>query len=170
MKWIKTISQSNLILNFQKESIEFLDILVYIDSKNRLQTTLYEKPTDCQNYLPAKLANLFLLKKSIPYILALRIKCICSTFQKYRKHSQGLIKRFVEKDYSESTVRKQIDRVDHLDRSLLLKNCKPNHKDSIPFSVAYNSRLPNIKKIIGTGTYWTLTVFLKKYSADHNSW
>ena len=35
---------------FSKESIEFLDTLVYIDSKNRLQSTLYKKPTDCQNY------------------------------------------------------------------------------------------------------------------------
>ena len=138
---------------FSKESIEFLDILVYIDSKNRLQTILYKKPTDCQNYLRAKLANPFLLKESIPYILALRIKSICSTFQEHRKHSQGLIKRFVGKDYSESTVRKQIDRVDHLDRSLLLKNCKPKHKDSIPFSVAYNSMLPNIKEIIDTDKY-----------------
>ena len=33
-----------------KESIEFLDILVYIDSKNRLQTTLYKKTTDSQNF------------------------------------------------------------------------------------------------------------------------
>ena len=33
-----------------KESIEFLDTLVYIDSKNRLQTILYNKTTDCQNF------------------------------------------------------------------------------------------------------------------------
>ena len=32
---------------FSTESIEFMDTLVYIDSKNRLQTTLYKKPTDC---------------------------------------------------------------------------------------------------------------------------
>ena len=32
---------------FSKESIEILDTLVYIDRKNRLQTTLYKKPTDC---------------------------------------------------------------------------------------------------------------------------
>ena len=38
---------------FSKENIEFLDTLVYIDRKNRLQTTLYKKPTDCQNYLHA---------------------------------------------------------------------------------------------------------------------
>ena len=32
--------------NFSKENIEFLDTLVYIDSDNRLQTTLYKKPTN----------------------------------------------------------------------------------------------------------------------------
>ena len=48
---------------FSKESIEFLDTLVYIDSKNRLQTILYKKPTGCKNYLHAKLAHSFLLKK-----------------------------------------------------------------------------------------------------------
>ena len=133
---------------FSKESIKFLNTLVYIHSKNRLQTTLYKKPTDCQNYLHTKSAHLFSLKKCLPYSQALRIKRICSTFEEYWKHSQDLIKRFVEKGYKNSTVRKQIERVDHLNISLLLKNCKTNRNDSIPFSVTYNSVLPNIKEII----------------------
>ena len=119
---------------FSTESIEFLDT-VYIDSKNRLQTTFYKKSADSQNYLHAKLAHPFSLKKSIPYSQALRIKRICSTFEEYRKHSQNLIKRFVEQSYNESSVRKRNERVDHLDRSLLSKNGKPKRKDSIPFSV-----------------------------------
>ena len=82
------------------------------------------------------------------HIVCFRIKRICSTFEEYRKHSQDLIKRFVEKGYNESTVRKQIERFDHLDRSLLLKHCKPKRKDSIPFSVTYSPVLPNIKEII----------------------
>ena len=61
---------------------------------------------------------------------------------------QDLIKIFVEKGYNESTVRKQIERVDHLDRSFLLRNYKLKRKDSIQFSLRYNSVLPNIKKII----------------------
>ena len=149
MVWIKSESELRHFLNeinqkhqsvkfdfkFSKESIEFLDTSVYIDRKNRLQTTLYKKPTDCQNYLHAKSAHLFSLKESIPYSQALRIKRICSTFEEYRKHSQNLIKRFVEQSYNESSVRKRIERVDHLDRSLLSKNGKPKRKDSIPFSV-----------------------------------
>ena len=167
MVWIKSESQLRRFINeinqkhqsikfdfkFSIESIEFLDTLVYINSKNRIQTILYKKPTDCQNYLHAKSAQLFSLKKSIPYSQTLRIKRICSTFEEYRKHSQDLIKRFFEKGYNDSTVRKQIETVDHLDRSLLLKNCKPKRKDSIPFSVTYNSVLPNIKKIINKHWY-----------------
>ena len=162
MVWIKSESELRHFMNeinqkhqsikfdfkFSKESIEFLDTLVYIDSKNRLQTTLYKKPTDCQNYLHAKSAHPFSLKKSIPYSQALRIKRICSTFEEYSKHFQDLIKRFVEKGYNQSTARKQIERVDYLNRSLLLKNYKPKPKDSIPFSVTYNSILQNIREII----------------------
>ena len=142
MVWIKSESELKQFMNeinpkhqsikfdfkFSKESIEFLDTLVYIDSKNRLHTTLYKKSTDCQNYLHVKSAHPFSLKKSIPYNQAVRIKRICSTFKEYRKHSQDLIKRFVEKGYNESTVRKQTERVDHLDISLLSPNVKtPYH-------------------------------------------
>ena len=59
MVWIKFLSELRQFMNkinqkhqsikfdskFSKESIEFLDTLVYIDSNNRLQTTLYQKPT-----------------------------------------------------------------------------------------------------------------------------
>ena len=59
----------------------------------------------------------------------------------------------IQEGYNESTIRKQIERVDLLDRSLLSKHCKPKREDSIPFLVIYNSVLPNIKEIINTGTY-----------------
>ena len=71
-----------------------------------------------------------------------------STFEKYRKHSQNLIKRFAEKGYHELSGREQIERVDDLDRSLLLKHCKPKRKNSIQFSVTCNPVLPNIKETI----------------------
>ena len=60
MVWIKSESElrqsinetnqkhQSIIFNFKfsKENIEFLDILVYIDSENRLQTILYKKSTN----------------------------------------------------------------------------------------------------------------------------
>ena len=81
-----------------------MDTLVYLDSNNRLQTTLYTKLSDCQNYLHAKSAHLFSLKKRIRYSQALRVKRKYSIFQENRKHLQQLIERFVEKGYNELTV------------------------------------------------------------------
>ena len=82
-------------------------------------------------------------------------------------HSQHLIKTFVEKGYNELTVTKQIERVDHLDRSLLLKHCKPKCKDSIPFSVTYNSVLPNIKQIINK--HWHILNLASSFKEIFNS-
>ena len=58
MKEINRKSQSiKYDFKSSKESLKFLETLVYIDSNKRLQTTLYKKPTDCQNYLLAKLTR-----------------------------------------------------------------------------------------------------------------
>ena len=84
---------------FSKEKIKFLDSLVCKDHNSRLQTTLYNKPTDCQNDLHSKSAHPLSLKKSIPYSQALRIKRVCSNFHEYEKPSNDLIKQLVEKRY-----------------------------------------------------------------------
>ena len=39
---------------YSRQQIEFLDTLIYIDNNNKQQATLYEKPTDIQNYLHSK--------------------------------------------------------------------------------------------------------------------
>ena len=89
---------------FSKKKIEFLDFLVYKDHNNHLQTTLYKKPIDRKSYPHAKSAHPLSLKKSIPYRQALRIKRVCSIFDEYKKHSNGFVKRFVEKGYKGNII------------------------------------------------------------------
>ena len=59
----------------------------YKNHSNLFQKTLYEKPTDHQNYLHAKPAHNLSLKKknSIPYSQSWKIKCVCSTSDEYKK-------------------------------------------------------------------------------------
>ena len=47
--------------------IEFLDTLVYIDQQNKLQTALFQKSGDRQNFLNGKSEHPYSLKKIIPY-------------------------------------------------------------------------------------------------------
>ena len=52
---------------FDYKKIEFLETLVHIDQQNELQTTLFQKSSDRQNFLNAKSKHPYSLKKSIPY-------------------------------------------------------------------------------------------------------
>ena len=54
--------------------IEFLDTMVYRDQQQKIQTTIFRKPTDQQTYLHAQSNHLKCLKDSIPCSQALRIK------------------------------------------------------------------------------------------------
>ena len=57
LRFINELNQKHKTIKFDfkysKTKIEFLDVLVYKDINNKLQTTLYKKPTDCQSYLNA---------------------------------------------------------------------------------------------------------------------
>ena len=44
---------------YSTDKIELLDMLVYSDQHQKLQTTLYQKPTDSQNYLHANSKHLY---------------------------------------------------------------------------------------------------------------
>ena len=79
---------------------------MYIDEQNKLQTTLFRKSSDRQNFLNAKSEHPYSLKKSIPYSQsqALRIRRICSTFQDYHNHSRKLIEEFVNKGYKKKML------------------------------------------------------------------
>ena len=135
-------------LQIDCKKIAFLDTLVYIDQQNKLQTTLFRKSSDSQNFLNAKSEHPYSLKKSIPYSQALQIWQICSTFQEYHSHSRKLIEQFVNKGYKKDVVTQQIQKVDQLDRKQLLHQQKRHDKQCIPLSVTYSRSLPNLKDII----------------------
>ena len=63
-----------------------------------------------QNYLHAKSAHLFTLKKSIPYSQAFRIKLVGSTFDEYKKNSNCLVKYFVQKEYKKNIIPKKLNK------------------------------------------------------------
>ena len=41
-------------MKYSKDTIEFLDTLIYKDKNNNIETTLYKKLTDRQNYIHSK--------------------------------------------------------------------------------------------------------------------
>ena len=95
---------------FHCKKIEFLDTLVYIDQQNKLQTTLFRKSSDRQNFLNAKSEHPYSLKKSIPTAKHFE-------FGEYAQHSKNititlenllnnLLKKDTKKMFSHSKFRR----------------------------------------------------------------
>ena len=110
-----------------------------------MQTTLYKKPTDCPNYLDAKPAH---TKKEYSLQPSINNKTYLLNFREYQKHSNDLVKQFVQKRYKEDIIRNQIEKIDNLERSTLLNKTNAVQKNVIPFPVTYSPTLPNIREVI----------------------
>ena len=69
LKFISKLNQKHKIIKFyfKYHKIEFLNALLYKDINNKLQTTLYKKPTDRQSYLHANSKHPRSLKGNIAY-------------------------------------------------------------------------------------------------------
>ena len=60
-------------------SVNFLDTKVLTDARGNITTDVYQKPTDTHPYLHWTSAHPLLLKHSIPYSQAQRLRRICSS-------------------------------------------------------------------------------------------
>ena len=133
---------------YSRQQIVFPDTVVYIDNNNKLQTTLYKKPTDRQNYLHSKSEHPYSLKMSIAYRQALCIKRISSAQNEFEKHSSNLLQQLKKKSYHHDTLKEQIEKARVLERTLLLNKNPGEVKQRNPISITYNRTLPKIKSIV----------------------
>ena len=127
--------------------IEFLFVLAYKDHNNMLQTTIYRKQTDRQNYLNAHSEHPKSLIDSIPYSQALRIKRSCSSQQEFLNHTGKMIKQFQKRGYDILFIEQQINKANLQEREQLLKEKKKETATNIPLSLKCNRRLPKIREI-----------------------
>ena len=153
LKFTNELNQKHKTIKFNfkysKTKIEFLDVLVYKDSNNKLQTTLYKKPTDRQSYLHANSEHPRSLKESIPYSQVLRVKRICFTNSEFEAHINTIKDQFVKRGYEKTLIKNQMEKVAKLDRSVLLAEQNKSKKAScLPLTVTYNRALPSIKSIL----------------------
>ena len=86
----------------------FLDVLVCKDHNNMLQTTIYRKQTDRQNYLDVRSERPKSLKDSRPYSQASRIKRICSSQQEFLNHTVKMINQFQKRGYDRSLINNKL--------------------------------------------------------------
>ena len=92
-KWTKE-KHRTIKFNFpiSPTKIAFLDMMLYKDKNNKIQTTLFCKP---ESEHPRSLKN------CIPYSQALRLETICTTTTEYYENCTIIKRKFLDMQYKE---------------------------------------------------------------------
>jgi hypothetical protein len=104
---------------FSKKSIDFLDITILFDQKNRkLSTDLFRKPTDRQAYLNFYSNHPRHVKNAIPVSVSNRIVKICSSKEFYNKNIAIFRQKLVEQQYPNTLIDGMIVEYDALNQNV----------------------------------------------------
>ena len=127
--------------------VPFLDTLTQIKN-NRIETTLYSKPTDKHTYLLPSSCHPPHTFKGIPYSQALRVRRICSLPEEEEIHLTNLKDHLIAREYAEDVIDKQINKAKRQDKKSLL-TYKPKKKNTrVPLVTTYNPAFNQIHNIV----------------------
>jgi hypothetical protein len=128
----------------EQSSIPFLDTLCYI-KEGRIETDLYKKQTDRNQYLLPSSCHPKQTTKSIPYSLGLRIVRICSEPINREIRLEELKVSLMKRDHKEENIDTSLRRAKRVPRELALRRvAKPNQSQRPVFALTYDPRLPSI--------------------------
>jgi hypothetical protein len=131
--------------NVSSQSISFLDVLVTLGGDNKFKTSLYKKPTDNPCYVHFTSDHPRHVPRSLPYSLALRCQRICSDPTDAKNELTNLKEKFAARGYPTQLLNDACTRAAQSSRP---RNRIRRNVDTVNFITMYNSRLPNIRKIL----------------------
>ena len=145
----------------QKSAIPFLDTSISIKNR-RLDTDLYRKETDRNQYLLLSSCHPAQVTKSVPFSLALRIVRICSDFRNREKRFSELTNLLLSRGYSQRMVDAAVDRARKIPRKVALRKVSERKLEKRPvFALTFDPRLPSIPSI--QAKHWRSMVFQDPY-------
>ena len=129
------------------ESIPFLDTLSSV-KEGKIETTLFRKQTDRNQYLLPTCCHPRQTTRSIPFSLATRIIRICSSKENREQELNKLKELLLERQYKLEVIESAIEKAKKIPRDQLLKPKLQKDENKRPvFAVLYDPRLPSIQPI-----------------------
>lgn len=110
-----------------RTEVHFLDVKVY-KKNNKLETTIFTKPTDRKKYLHYKSAHTRPNKTGIPKSQLIRLRRIISDDEELEKQIDILKNKFLEREYPIGLIEKAITEVLKINRSETLQKRSTNYK------------------------------------------
>ena len=108
-------------IDFEANSVNFLDLKISINEEGYLTTDLFVKPNTLNQLLLPTSAHPPSVTKSSVYSLAIRLRRICCTDELFELRANELKKKLCDRGYSVTVVEAGIDRARQVERREALK-------------------------------------------------
>ena len=135
-------------MDYSLRKIDFLDVTVTKSDNGKLETNLYSKPTDTHQFLHATSCHQAACKNGIPYSQAIRLKRICSVETELIENLNNLEQWLVDRGYQRYKVKKEISRVNDIDRMNLLVKKEKNKDNTVTLTLTFHPALHSVVNIL----------------------
>ena len=116
-------------VNFQTNSVNFLDVVISIDEQGFLRTDLYTKPNTLNQLLLPTSAHPPSVTKGSVYSLAIRLRRICCTEELFELRAGQLKERLLERGYATEVIEAGIRKAREVPRSEALKKVEKRGRE-----------------------------------------
>ena len=132
-----------------ENGLEFLDLKLKMNEKNKIIIDVFSKPTNSFTYVMPSTCYPSSNINNIPRGIALRLKRICDSDEKFTVRSNEYKNYLIARDYKPKVVEKHFSEISNLTRAEA-RQIKPKQQDNdrILFATTYNPMLPNMRSLI----------------------
>ena len=136
------------------QSVSFLDVSISKGDSGAVITDIFCKPTNMHLYLDFSSSHPMSCKRGIPYSQAKRYRRIISNDDEFSQSLVSLQNYFVDRNYPTHVIADGLSRVKNMSQDDALCITQKSTSSVIPFTVCFNTSLPNIGDIVHK--YWDL--------------
>ena len=132
-----------------KEGLEFLDLKLSLDHlTKKIIVDVYSKPTNSFTYVTPSTCYPRKNIENVPVGVALRLRRICDSNEKFEKRSQEYQNYLIARDYKPYKVQKQFSRVKAITREEARRPRTTNEYKAFPLITEYNPLLVDLNSVI----------------------
>jgi hypothetical protein len=129
-------------------SVNYLDTTLSIDNNQKINSQTYYKATATFDYLHPQSNHPKHCKENIAISQNIRHIRNCTKYSTYNHHVQLLKTKLIQRGYSLKLLKKKLLVHSYKERVQLLKYKQRASLDRVPLVVLYDSKLPDINKIL----------------------
>ena len=130
------------------DGLEFLHLKLKMVN-GKISVDVFPKPTNSFSYVLPSTCYPNRNIKNVPKGIALRLRRICDSDEKYDERSEEYQKYLIARDYQPGSVKRQFEEVKKLSRSEARRpKVKSNQVRKLNFFTTYNLSLPNMDTLV----------------------